>query len=68
MIDGYVRLPITDRTTTWHMENWLGPLRRWYNSDVSTVDYAALGSDHADDAGKTSRDARIELDLLQSKF
>lgn len=48
VIDGYVRLPITDRTTTWHMENWLGPVRYWYNSDVSIVDYAALGSDHAD--------------------
>ena len=48
VIDGYVRLPITDRSMTWHMENWNGPINRWYNSDVSTVDYAAIGSNHAD--------------------
>ncbi len=48
MIDGYVKLPITDRSTTWHMEEWLGPIRRWYNSDVSSLDYAAIGSDQVD--------------------
>ena len=48
VIDGYVRLPITDRSMTWHMENWNGPINRWYNSDVSTVDYAAIGSNYAD--------------------
>jgi hypothetical protein len=48
MIDGYVKLPITDRAITWHMENWLGPIRRLYSSDMSTVDYAAMGSVHAD--------------------
>jgi len=48
VIDGYVRLPITDRSMTWHMENWNGPINRWYNSDVSTVDYAAIGSNYVD--------------------
>jgi hypothetical protein len=48
VIDGYVRLPITDRSITWHMQNWLGPIRRLYSSDMSTVDYAAIRSDHAD--------------------
>jgi hypothetical protein len=38
----YYKLPVTDRTTTWHMENWLGPFRRWYNEDVSSVDYAMI--------------------------
>jgi hypothetical protein len=44
VIDGYAKLPIADRSVTWHMENWLGPLRRWYGSDSSYVDYASLGS------------------------
>jgi|ERR1700690_3142872 len=48
MIDGYVKLPILDRSITWHMEHWLGPIRRLYNSDVSTIDYTAISSDHAD--------------------
>ena len=48
MIDGYVKLPITDRSITWHMENWLGPIRRLYISDSSNVDYSAISSDHVD--------------------
>jgi len=48
IIGGYIKLPIMDRSITWHMEHWLGPIRRLYNSDVSTVDYAVIGSDHAD--------------------
>ena len=41
-IAGCVSTQIADRTTTWHMENWLGPFRRWYNEDVSSVDYAMI--------------------------
>lgn len=48
MIDGYVKLTNIDRSITWHMENWLGAVKRLYNSDVSTVDYAVISSDHAD--------------------
>lgn len=48
VIDGYVRLSITDRSISWHMENWLGPIKRWYDSDPSTLDYKAIGSNHAD--------------------
>lgn len=48
MIDGYASLPVADRSITWHMENWLAPIRRWYNSNVSKVDYAPLGSVKAD--------------------
>jgi hypothetical protein len=48
MIDGYIKLPIRDRSITWHMENWLGPIRRSYNADVSTVDYSVVGSDLTD--------------------
>lgn len=48
LIAGYVKLPITDRSNTWHMEHWLAPIRRFYNSQKSTVEYADVGSDHAD--------------------
>lgn len=48
MIDGYARLPIADRSITWHLENWMAPIRRWYNSDVSTVDYASDNPAKAD--------------------
>lgn len=47
-IEGYIRLPIADRSTTWHLENWLAPIRHVYNSDVSTIDYAAISSNQAD--------------------
>lgn len=48
MIDGYVKLPISDRSITWNMENWLVPIRHLYNSDLSTVDYAAIDSKYTD--------------------
>jgi hypothetical protein len=48
MIDAYVKPPIMDRSITSHMENWLGPIRRLYNSDMSTIDYTAIGPDGAD--------------------
>jgi hypothetical protein len=48
MIDGYIKLPIRDRSITWHMENWQGPIRRSYNSEMSTVDYTVIGPDLPD--------------------
>jgi len=48
VIDGYVRLSITDRSISWHMQNWQGPIRRWYDSDPSTLDYKTIVSKHAD--------------------
>ena len=49
VVDRYIELPITNRYITLHMEDWLAPVRRLYNSDVSRVDYAALASsDHVD--------------------
>jgi hypothetical protein len=48
LVNGYVRLPIADRSMTWHMENWMGPIKKWYNADVSNVDYAAIDSYHSD--------------------
>lgn len=48
LIDGYVKLPITDRSINLYMENWLGPIRRYYNSNISTVNYADVDSVHSD--------------------
>jgi hypothetical protein len=35
----YRRLPIEDRSSTWHMENWLKPYRAWYSDDTAGIDY-----------------------------
>ena len=48
VIDGYVKVPIQDQSITWHMENWLKPLRRFYGTDVSKIDYAAIASGQVD--------------------
>jgi hypothetical protein len=60
MIDGYIKPPIADRSITSHMENWLGPIRRFYNSDASTIDYTAIGPDWAD--------AVLEVGTLQYEY
>jgi len=60
MIDGYVKLPISDRSVTWNMENWLVPIRRLYNSDLSTVDYAVIDSTHTD--------AVIEVGVMKYEY
>ncbi len=33
---------IRDREATLTMEDWLGPIRRWYNLDISPFDYSRL--------------------------
>jgi len=46
VVDGYARLPIVDRSVNNLLENWYAPVRQWYKSDVSMVDYGdqpALG-------------------------
>lgn len=30
---------ITDRNRTIFMENWMAPIRAWYNQDISSIDY-----------------------------
>lgn len=35
----YRRLPVGDRSATWHMENWYGPIRAWYSDDTAGIDY-----------------------------
>ena len=48
VIDGYGRLPIQDRSVNEFLENWMAPVRRWYNADVSTVEYSELDAARAD--------------------
>jgi hypothetical protein len=40
VVSGYAKLPITDRSVNVMMENWYAPVRRWYNTDASMLDYA----------------------------
>jgi hypothetical protein len=61
MIDGYVKVPIMDRSITSHMENWLGPIRRLYNSDMSTIDYNTI-------LGPDPPDAVLEVGTLQYEY
>ena len=40
VVDGYLALPgIEDRSRTYFMENWMAPLRAWFNEDESSFDY-----------------------------
>jgi hypothetical protein len=48
VVEGYAQLPIEDRSVTGFMENWLAPVRRWYNADVSMLDYTQLGASRVD--------------------
>jgi hypothetical protein len=48
VVEGYAQLPIEDRSVTGFMENWLAPVRRWYNAEVSMLDYTQLGAPRAD--------------------
>ena len=44
----YYGLPVDDRGTNWHMENWYGPIRRWYAEDQSSLDYSQIVSGDVD--------------------
>jgi hypothetical protein len=39
---------VTIRDYTLFNENWLRPIRDWYNSDTSSFNYASLGADKSD--------------------
>lgn len=32
---------ITNRDRTFHLENWMAPIRAWYNQDISSFDYGS---------------------------
>lgn len=68
VIQGYAQLPITDRSVNVVMENWYAPVRRWYNSDVSMVDYGRLlpaGTDAVLEVGMASYEYVSNRLLLQ---
>jgi hypothetical protein len=48
VVEGYGQLPIKDRSVNVFLENWMAPIRRWYNAEVSTLDYTQLGTPRAD--------------------
>lgn len=54
-ITKYYRLPVASQERTWHMENWLAPIRRWYNAELSAVEYTGLAE---------PVDAVLEIGLL----
>jgi len=43
LADAYLRLPVQARVITWDMEYWWKPLRRFYGTNPSTVDFSSLG-------------------------
>ena len=48
VIEGYARLPISDRSVNVYLENWMAAERRWYNSDAPMLDYGQLGMSRVD--------------------
>jgi hypothetical protein len=57
VVEGYAPLPgIENRGRTWSMENWLAPLRAWYNDDKSAFSYTQLRTQDID--------AIVEVGLL----
>jgi hypothetical protein len=44
----YYELPVDNREVTWHMEDWLGPIRRWYGEEQSLHDYSKIISKEVD--------------------
>ena len=49
VVDGYLALlRIADRSRTQLMENWLGPIRDWYNENKSSYGYVKLPNKNVD--------------------
>jgi len=60
VIEGYAQLQISDRSLNYIMENWYAPVRRWYNSDVSELDYSQPPT--------TQADAVLEIGMLNYEY
>ncbi len=46
---GFRKIPgVTFHGRTVFMENWLAPIRAWYNNDTSPLDYSDLGKEQVD--------------------
>lgn len=49
VVDGYLALlRIADRSRTYFMENWLAPIRAWYNENKSSYSYVKLPNKNVD--------------------
>ncbi len=48
VVNGYAQLPVGDRSVNVFLENWMAAERRWYNADVSMLDYTQLRVSRAD--------------------
>ena len=51
---------LVHREMTWHMENWLRPLRKWYNQSTSALSPAELD--------RLGADAVLEVGILNYQF
>jgi hypothetical protein len=60
MINGYVQLPITDRSLDPSLSNWLQPLSSFMKSDSSAIDYSTIDGD--------SYDTVIEVGIINNEF
>ena len=54
----YRMLPIENRDRTWHMENWLRPIRSWYAEEMAGTDLQV----------ETGSDTLLELSLLNYEW
>lgn len=70
VVDGYLRLPMTDTATSpaavqFEMDT---RIRRWYNEDVANVDYGGLGTEGIDailEVGVSEYEFRDGMPILQ---
>ena len=62
LVSAKLRSPrsLTNRGTTWHMENWYRPLRKWYNQGTSALSREELDQQDAD--------AVLEVGVLNYAF
>jgi len=59
--EGMAMMPgVIDRSPTVYMENWLAPIRAWYNDDRTTFDYGKMNGFDAD--------AVLEIGLVNYEF
>jgi len=58
--DGYALLPIADRSVNVFLENWMAPVRRWYNSDEFILEYSQPTPPQSD--------ATLEIGILNYEY
>lgn len=68
-VPGFRKIPgVTFRGRTVLMENWMAPIRAWYNGDTSPFDYSDLGKERVDgvlEVGILNYEIAGELFLVQ---